>query len=93
RNATIIKINRSGFYYAGQLVTDWKLFYDAVVQDKMAVGSYRDNFILDIRYYSTDRSLLYTQSIPLTNTQDKAEEDIIEAIRFYYAASRPSVQE
>ena len=88
RNATIIKINKNGFYYAGQLVTDWTLFYDAVVQDKTEVGSYKDNFVLDLRYYSGDYTLVYTQSIPLTNNQDKAEEEIIEAINFYYEASK-----
>jgi hypothetical protein len=88
RNTMIIKINKIGFFYAGQLITEWNLFYDAVVQDKMAVGSYKDNFVLDLRYYSADYSLLYTKSIPLTNTQDKSEEEIIEAINFFYSASR-----
>lgn len=88
RNGIIITINKTGFYYAGKQVTDWNLFYDAVVQDKRAPGSYNDNFVLDIRFYSADHSLLYTKSIPLTNNQDKAEEEIIEAINFYYKASR-----
>lgn len=56
RNAVKIKINKTGFYYGGKLVNGWKLFYDAVVKDKKAIGSYRDNFILEIRYYSSDYS-------------------------------------
>ena len=87
RNAIIMKINKSGFYCAGQLVTTWTLFCDAKAQDRTAIGSYKDNFVLDLRYYSPDFTILYTRSIPLTNTQDKAEEQIIEAINFYYAAS------
>lgn len=93
RNSTIIRINKTGFYYAGRLVTDWKMFYDAVVQEKSKVGSYRDNFILDLRYYSADYSLIYTKSIPLSNTQDKAEEDIIAAIQFYCNVGRKAPTE
>jgi hypothetical protein len=83
RNSIIIKINKTGFYYAGKFITDWKSFYDARIREKMETGSYEDNFILDLRYYSTDRSLVYTLSIPLTNTQDRSEEEIIEAINFF----------
>jgi hypothetical protein len=87
RNSTIMTINKIGFFYGGKQVTTWPLFYDAVVHDRTAVGSYKDNFVLDLRYYSPDFSLIYTYSIPLTNTQDKGEEGIIEAIKFYYATS------
>ncbi|ANE51935.1 hypothetical protein [Flavisolibacter tropicus] len=88
RNTTIIRINKTGVYYAGRLVTDWNRFYDAVVRDKMQAGSYNDNFVLDLRYYAFDYSLLCTESIPLTNTQDKGEEEIIEAISFYKNLSK-----
>lgn len=88
KNLTIIKINKTGFFYGEKLVTEWNLYYDAVVHNKMQVGSYRDNFILDLRYYSVDYSLLYTISIPLTNNQDKGDEEIIEAINFFYGLSR-----
>ena len=87
RNAIIMVINKTGLYSRGELVTEWNRFYDAVVQDKLNPGSYNDNFVLDIRFYSADCSLLYTKSIPLTNNQDKAEEEIIEAINFFYKTS------
>jgi hypothetical protein len=32
KNTTIIVINKTGFYYRDKLVTDWKLFFDAAVQ-------------------------------------------------------------
>jgi len=83
RNTIIIRINKTGFFYAGKLITGWKLFYDATVQDKAATGSYKDNFVLVFRYYSADHALIYTLNIPLTNTQDKSEEEIIEAINFF----------
>jgi hypothetical protein len=91
RNGTIIRINKNGFYHAGKLVTDWKLFYDAQFYDRMKVGRFSDNFVLDLRYYSSDYSLIYTRSIPLDNSQDKAEEEIIEAIQFYCNAGRMNV--
>jgi len=87
-NSTIIRINKTGFFYAGKLISDWKLFYDAEFREKLEVGSFKDNFILDFRYYSDDRLWIYTKSIPLTNTQDKAEEEIIEAIQFYCNVGR-----
>lgn len=88
RNRVIMKINKNGIYYAGQMVTNWTLYYDAVVADKRDAASFRDNFVLDLRYYSPDYSLMHTRSIPLTNSQDKSEEEIIQAIRLYYNAAR-----
>src|SRR6476469_1949950 len=64
KNTIIIKINKTGFFYAGRLITEWKLFYGATVQDNTATGSYKDNFVLDFRYYAADHSLIYTLSIP-----------------------------
>lgn len=87
RNATLMTIDKAGFYYGGKHIADWKHFYDAAVYDRRAPGRYKDNFVMDFRYYSNDFSLVYTLSIPLTNNQDKAEEEIIEAINFYYNAS------
>lgn len=88
KNEIIIKINKTGFYYGGELVTDWNLFYDAQVTDDLKIASIKDNFILKLRHYSADRNSIYTRDIPLANKQDKAEEEIIEAIRFYYAAGK-----
>ena len=88
RNITLMVINKSGFYYAGRLVTDWKLFYDAVVFEKPRGRRIKDSFVLDLRYYSNDYSLIYTKRIPLTNFQDKGDEEILEAIQFYCNAGR-----
>jgi hypothetical protein len=57
--------------------------------NKPDVGSYNDNFVLDLRYYSSDYSLIYTKCIPLTSTQDKGDEEILEAIQFYYNLGNP----
>ena len=81
-------INKNGFFYKGKLITDWKLFYDAVVFEKPRGRRIKDSFVLDLRYYSSDYSLIYTKRIPLTNFQDKGDEEILEAIQFYYNAGR-----
>jgi hypothetical protein len=88
KNDIIMKISRAGIYYGGEFVTDWKSFYDARVTDDMKIASIKDNFILKLRHYSADRNSIHTRDIPLSNKQDKAEEEIIEAIRFYYSASK-----
>jgi hypothetical protein len=88
KNEIIIRINKTGFYFGGELVTDWRSFHDARITDDLKIASIKDNFILKLRYYSADRNLIHTRDIPLTNKQDKAEEEIIEAIRFYYSANK-----
>ena len=88
RNKILMVINKTGFYYAEKLVTYWKLFYDAVVFEKPRGRRIKDSFVLDLRYYSSDYSLIYTKRIPLTNFQDKGDEEILEAIQFYYNAGR-----
>jgi hypothetical protein len=89
RNKTIMKINMSGFYYHERLETDWEHFHSAhVSHNEEIVGSISDNFMLMLQYYSPENGRLYRTRIPLTNSQDKAEEEIIAAIDFYYNASR-----
>jgi hypothetical protein len=88
RNKTSIKINKTGFYYAGKLVTGWEYFIDAEVTQKKVTGSIKDNVILLFRYYDTPKAFIYNLEIPLSDTQDKAAEEIIEAIDFYYNSSR-----
>ncbi|MDQ3683185.1 MAG: hypothetical protein M3352_08955 [Bacteroidota bacterium] len=79
RNTTSIKINKHGFYFAGKLITSWENFFDAVLSQEEKLGSIQDNFIILIRYYGSDKTVLYSLKIPLSNTQDKAEEEIINA--------------
>lgn len=84
RNATIIRINKSGLFYGEKLVSGWSHFCDAHLIDDPPVGSFNDHYFLDFRYYSPDQSLIYTKRIPLTNTQDKDIGDVMKAIKFYY---------
>src|SRR5689334_3397640 len=83
RNSPIIIINKEGVFYNNKLVTNWTDYFDTNVSQKEVVGSFQDNFILSIRYFNSTRSIVYTETIPLTNTQNKSEEEILEAIDFY----------
>lgn len=91
RNAVSIRINKSGFYCGGKLVTDWVNFFDATITEDAVPGSFQDHFFLFIRYYKASQAGLYARKIRLSNTQDKSEEEIIAAIRFYSKVSREMV--
>ncbi len=81
-----IRINGQGIFFRGKLMTDWRHFYDAQLRDGRGIGSIQDKFLLDVRYYSADGKLLHKVSIPLTNTQDQAEEEVLAATYRFYKA-------
>jgi hypothetical protein len=78
----IFKINKQGFYYYGELITNWNNFIDAVVTQDKVVLTIQDNFVLFIRY-KNDEGRHFRGKFPLTNMQDKADTEIIAAIRFF----------
>ncbi|HVF96410.1 MAG TPA: hypothetical protein VM871_03770 [Flavisolibacter sp.] len=82
KKSTIIKINRQGFFYYGKHITNWDNFVDARLAQDEIVISIQDNFVLFVRYKKNEGGI-YQRKFPLTNTQDKAEEEIIAAIRFF----------
>ncbi|GAA4344504.1 hypothetical protein [Flaviaesturariibacter amylovorans] len=77
---TVFRINTHGLYYYGKLVTDWDHFVSARVVEEEATGKFSDSFHLYVQYTREDGNV-YKRRFPLTNTQDKAEEEIIAAIR------------
>lgn len=83
-NRICIVINRKGIYHFGDLITTWDDFIDARVDQDQKVLSIQDNFVLYVRYRQPGNKM-FRSKIPLRNTQNKAEEEIIEAIRFFYA--------
>lgn len=92
RNETVMTINREGFFYYGRLLTNWKNFVSAEFLDELPVqasgsAGLSDQFFLSIRYYKDNKPGCFALKIPLTNTQDKSEEEILAAIRFYYRNS------
>jgi hypothetical protein len=97
RNQTIMEINKDGFFYYGRLVTNWNNFVSARFIDQAPQLSSNslgisDQFFIAIRYRKVDSSNCFEQKIALTNTQDKSEEEILAAIRFYYKNSAANRQ-
>ncbi|MDQ3278858.1 MAG: hypothetical protein M3Q06_11065 [Bacteroidota bacterium] len=89
KNRVIMIINKEGFFYYGKLLTDWTnfvsaRFIDQVPQLSKSSLGISDQFYIAIRYHKDHDSNCYESKIALTNTQDKAEEEILAAIRFYY---------
>lgn len=92
RDETVMKINRDGFFYYGRLLTNWTNFVSAEFIDELPVQSsssagLSDQFFLYIKYFKDDRPGCFALKIPLTNTQDKSEEEVLAAVRFYYRKS------
>lgn len=93
RNETVITVNRNGFFYYDCLLTTWTNFVSAEFLDELPVqmsgsAGLSDQFFLYLKYYHDDKPGCFALKIPLTNTQDKSEEEILAAIRFYYRHSQ-----
>ena len=88
-NNPAITINKDGIYYFKDLVTGWPDFYKAtVIQLPLNATRYdpgiSERIILRLEYSKNQTDDLYKQELPLTNTQNKSEEEIIAAIEFFH---------
>jgi len=79
-----IRINRTGIYQNERLVTSWSNFMNAYVTQKQVLLSIQDNFILVIEYIKDGSEKGFRRRIPLTNTQDKAEEEVLAAVKLFW---------
>ena len=90
RNGTVMIVNKTGFYYYGKLITNWNNFIDVEFIDEVPLpgpntSGVSDKFSMLMKFYRDDQPGLYfTQQFRFTNTQNKSEEEIIAAIRFYH---------
>jgi hypothetical protein len=84
----LLKINWTGVYQHGALVCRWRDFHKAWLTQKEVTMSIKDNFVIMFQYNSADQTKLYTRTIRMLNTQDKADDEVIAAIRFYYENSQ-----
>ncbi len=82
-NVVYIRINKTGIYQHEKLLAPWDKFIKAYITQKETVMTIRDNFLLVIEFTKEDPKKGYRKKIALTNTQNKSEEDIIEAIRYF----------
>lgn len=88
RNRIYIRINKTGIYQDEQLVTGWSNFLSAYVAQKEKAFSIQDNFILVIEYLKAGNDKGFRRKIPLTNTQNKSEEEVLEAVQFFWKEYR-----
>lgn len=89
KNVIVFTINKTGIYYYGELLTDWNHFISEEFIDEVPLPSgndpgINDRFYLFLKYYKDGYPGYYSRKIRLTDTQDKSEEEIIAAIKFYY---------
>lgn len=81
-----IRVNKTGIYQDEKLVTKWADLLNAFVtqKEKKRIIEIQDNFLLVVEYRdSKDPKVGRRKKIPLTNTQNKSDEDIMEAIHFF----------
>lgn len=81
----VIRINAAGLHHYGRRVTTWEAFVHVRLSQREKPESLQDDFILLIRYRRDGG--IYERTIPLTNSQDKAEEEILAAIRSFHERS------
>lgn len=83
-NTIHIRINKTGVYQQEKLITGWANFLNAYVTQKEKVISIQDNFLLVIEYTKGGNDKGFRKKIPLTNTQNKSEEQVLEAVKFFW---------
>lgn len=81
-----IRINKTGIYQDEQPVTEWKNFLSAYIDQYEVVGGIQDNFILVVEYMKDGSEAGFRRKIPLSNTQNKTEEQVLEAVNFFREA-------
>jgi hypothetical protein len=87
RKAVLIKVNTVGIYFREELVTDWDHFSDAILFQDPEPGAINDRFFIMVKYTKGESLDLFGRKIPMLNTQDKADEEIIAAIQKFYNAA------
>lgn len=76
-----IRINRNGLFYYRKFITDWPSLQSVKLTQDDKMFTLQDNFVLILTY--TKDGATYLRKISLTNTQDKSEEEILAAVKFY----------
>ena len=92
-NRVYIRVNKKGIYYHEKLVTGWPglLKVSLAQKDKHYLINLQDNFLLVVEYRKEGSKEGLRRKIPLTNTQNKSEEDVLEAVNFFWKEYRNDV--
>lgn len=85
-NNVIIRINKDGIFYYEKKITDWEHFLKAYIKEKENKKAYSisDQFQLTIEFTKEDPRKGFRKKIPLTNTQNQSEEDVLTAIKYFW---------
>jgi hypothetical protein len=86
-----LRVDCNGIYHEGQLVTNWDNFVEAFIWQDPYTDSGQDDCVLILRYYKEGIEGTYRMRIALTDTQDKHEGELLEAIARFYRLSREAV--
>lgn len=92
RNSRIyFRVNKAGIYQDEKLVTNWPGFLNAYLDQKEKKGFFniQDNFMLVVEYKKDGKG--FRHRIPLTNTQNKSEEDVLAAVKFFWKEFRNDI--
>jgi hypothetical protein len=83
-NKVSLAIDCNGIYKGTKLITNWRNFEEAHITQAPAARGTQDNFVLIIRYFKEGIEGNFKMTIPLTNTQNKSEEEVLKAIQRFY---------
>ncbi len=94
RKGTIyIRINSKGIYENERLVTQWSglLIVTLTQEEKNGIYDMGDKFILLLQYTRPGEPKPLIRKIRLTNTQNKSEEEVLAAVKWFWGIYRKSV--
>jgi hypothetical protein len=88
-----IRVNKTGVYQDEKLVTGWSGLIKVYIsqQEKTKLINLLDNFILVLEYRKDHIKEGFRRKIPLTNTQNKSEEEVLEAVQFFWSVYKNDV--
>ncbi|MBI5371360.1 MAG: hypothetical protein HZA79_04950 [Sphingobacteriales bacterium] len=88
-----IRINSKGIYQDERLVTPWSGLLNAALtqEEKKRMIEMGDKFILQLDYRKPGETKSFRRKIPLTNTQNKSEEEVLAAVRYFWVLYNKSV--
>lgn len=83
----VFKIDATGIFYFDKCITKWSNYKRSYYKREIGgISGMSESTFLHIEYYKDGASGFFIKTIKLGN-EDKDENDIIEAIEFYYDAS------
>lgn len=88
-----IRVNKTGIYQDEQFVTGWPGLLKAYIaqKEKKSFFNIQDNFLLVVEYRKDGSKEGIRRKIPLTNTQNKSEEEVLEAVNFFWKEYKNNV--